>query len=175
MHYKQLTTLLALASSAFSIPTPQNLGTSSINTPPSTLPAANVSPVNQQVDKSGAFVNAGLVGVGLSKLDNTEGLTFLMDENKLRQGQADSFVIFEPTVYEKLEVAVGLGFQPATIRCKILDLNKNEIIATRGQNRDKTFSDANNGFWTLERPSRVSEIICDPGFVANNLNAQPAA
>ena len=163
-----LLTLLTLTSAA---PAPQAAGiqgfapTSAAAAPPAT---------ETKVDKSTIIIDAGRIGVGLAKLNDADGLTFLMDQNLIQAGSPDTFNIHTGVVYEKLEVAVGTGIQPQTLRCKILDPAGRPIFANRGTNLDDTFSDANNGFWTLNPPSQVSSIICDPKFVAFNRNP-PAA
>ncbi|KAK3703220.1 hypothetical protein LTR37_014560 [Vermiconidia calcicola] len=71
--------------------------------------------------------------------------------------------------FEIVEIVVGALVDPE-LRCQLRDQNNEAIIATHGENRDTTFSDADKGEWTFEQESRVSRIVCDPAFVANNLN-----
>ena len=71
--------------------------------------------------------------------------------------------------FQTVELSVGQFIDPA-LRCKVLDNAGRPIILLRGENRDITFSDADKGPWTFEKPqSRVSKIICDPTFVAQKL------
>ncbi|KAF2651153.1 hypothetical protein K491DRAFT_761267 [Lophiostoma macrostomum CBS 122681] len=68
--------------------------------------------------------------------------------------------------YDTIELDVGILVEDQGIRCKVLDNNGKEIIAVRGANTDTTFSDAGKGAWAFQKASEVSQIICDPAFVA---------
>lgn len=67
--------------------------------------------------------------------------------------------------FTSVEISVGSLVDAAT-RCQVLNRAGNPIVATRGENVDTTFSDADKGAWTFNRKSRVSKVICDPAFVA---------
>jgi len=69
--------------------------------------------------------------------------------------------------FETVELAVGSLVEKQDYRCQILDNYGNPLIVLRGANRDITFSDADKGAWTLETPSYVSDIVCNPTFVAS--------
>ncbi|EXJ54643.1 hypothetical protein A1O7_09984 [Cladophialophora yegresii CBS 114405] len=71
--------------------------------------------------------------------------------------------------YETVELSVGSLVEKQDYRCKILDMAGAPLIVLRGENRDITFSDADKGAWTLETPSEVHSIVCDPSFVAQKL------
>jgi len=71
--------------------------------------------------------------------------------------------------FETVELSVGSLVEQQTYRCQILDMAGNPLIVLRGENRDITFSDADKGAWTLETPSEVSDIVCNPTFVAQKL------
>lgn len=74
--------------------------------------------------------------------------------------------------FQTVELTVGKDVVNQAYRCQILDVYGNPLIVLRGANRDTTFSDADKGAWTIEAgSSKVSEIVCDTTFVANNLNA----
>ncbi|EXJ87927.1 hypothetical protein A1O1_04854 [Capronia coronata CBS 617.96] len=68
--------------------------------------------------------------------------------------------------FETVELRVGELVEDQKYRCQVLDHMGNPIIVLRGENRDITFSDAGKGAWTFETPSQVSDIVCDPTFVA---------
>lgn len=67
--------------------------------------------------------------------------------------------------FDTVEVTVGALLDPA-IRCKLKNLRGRQIVATRGENIDVTFSDADKGPWDFEKEQKVGTIICDPAFVA---------
>jgi len=67
--------------------------------------------------------------------------------------------------FETIEISVGAAAQQ-DLRCQVLDSDGNAIIGQRGTNVDNTFSDAGKGPWTFKEATEVSEIICDPTFVA---------
>jgi hypothetical protein len=68
--------------------------------------------------------------------------------------------------YQTVEISVGSQGNQA-LRCKLLNGAGKPIVATRGENVDTTFSDADKGAWTFNRQAKVSKIICDPKFVAD--------
>ena len=68
--------------------------------------------------------------------------------------------------FETVELRVGSLVAKQDERCQILDNYGNPLYVLRNGKRDITFSDADKGAWTLETPSEVSEILCDPNFVA---------
>ncbi|KAL8798301.1 MAG: hypothetical protein Q9182_006774 [Xanthomendoza sp. 2 TL-2023] len=70
--------------------------------------------------------------------------------------------------FETVEVMVGALVQKQDYRCQVLDKGGKPIVATRGTNRDITFSDADKGEWKFERVSQVSKVICDPAFKAGS-------
>jgi hypothetical protein len=70
--------------------------------------------------------------------------------------------------YNTVELSVGAQVNPA-LRCAVLDKKGRSIVVLRGANRDVTFSDADKGPWTFEAGNkRVSNVICDPTFVAQS-------
>ncbi|OCT48144.1 hypothetical protein CLCR_04337 [Cladophialophora carrionii] len=71
--------------------------------------------------------------------------------------------------YETVELSVGSLVEKQDYRCQIQDMAGQPLIVLRGANRDITFSDADKGAWTLENPSAVHKIVCDPTFVAQKL------
>jgi hypothetical protein len=71
--------------------------------------------------------------------------------------------------FETVELEVGSLVEKQDYRCQILDNYGNPLVVLRGENRDITFSDADKGAWTLETPSYVSDIVCNPTFVAQKL------
>jgi len=71
--------------------------------------------------------------------------------------------------FETVELSVGSLVEKQDYRCQILDNYGNPLIVLRGANRDITFSDADKGAWTLETPSYVSDIVCNPTFVATKV------
>lgn len=71
--------------------------------------------------------------------------------------------------YETVELSVGSLVEKQDYRCQILDTAGKPLIVLRGENRDITFSDADKGAWTLETPSEVGDIVCNPTFVAQKL------
>jgi len=71
--------------------------------------------------------------------------------------------------FETVELRVGSLVEKQDYRCQILDIYGQPLIVLRGENRDKTFSDAHKGAWTLETPSEVSDIVCNQSFVAQKL------
>jgi hypothetical protein len=70
--------------------------------------------------------------------------------------------------FETVELSVGSLVAKQDFRCQILDLAGNPLYVLRGGKRDITFSDADKGAWTLETPSEVSDIVCNPTFVARS-------
>jgi len=68
--------------------------------------------------------------------------------------------------FETVELAVGKLVEQQDYRCQILDNYGNPLYVLRGGKRDITFSDADKGAWTLETPSYVSDIVCNPTFQA---------
>ncbi|KIX96294.1 uncharacterized protein Z520_08072 [Fonsecaea multimorphosa CBS 102226] len=83
--------------------------------------------------------------------------------------RAESAPVATSGPFETVELSVGSLVEDQAYRCQILDLYGNPLIVLRGENRDITFSDADKGAWTLETPSEVGEIVCDPTFVAQKL------
>jgi len=71
--------------------------------------------------------------------------------------------------FETVELSVGSLVEKQDYRCQILDMAGNPLYVLRGGKRDITFSDADKGAWTLETPSEVSDIVCNPTFVAQAL------
>jgi len=67
--------------------------------------------------------------------------------------------------WDGFEVSVGADAQQ-NLRCQALDLDGKPLVANRGQNTDKTFSDADKGRWNFVKPVEISQIVCDPTFVA---------
>lgn len=67
--------------------------------------------------------------------------------------------------FDTVEIIVGELVDPA-LRCGLLNGRGKPIVATRGENVDTTFSDADKGPWAFRREQKVSKIICDPAFVA---------
>lgn len=150
--------------------------------------------VQPPADKSNFVIADGQVGVALWQA-NGAGDGVIMDARDLAAGKRDQVTIHTGVTYATLEVVVGNGFNPAGIRCQVKDNHGREVFGkcsirvdcstglpdtnanqgTRGQNLDTTFADGNNGRWTLDPPSHITEIICDPRFVANNRNNQGAA
>jgi hypothetical protein len=167
------TTLLALASSTVAAPTPQVAADSVCNCPSTGTTPSQPATSSAAPDKSGVFVDPGRVGVGLSKLDNSDGLTFLFDQDTLAAGMQDTRDVVQTTLYEKVEIALGDGFANKDLRCQLIDLKGNTVFATRGTNLDDTFSDADKGFWKLVTPTQIDTIVCNSAFKANNRN--PAA
>ncbi|KAH0848840.1 hypothetical protein AYO21_08285 [Fonsecaea monophora] len=83
--------------------------------------------------------------------------------------RAESAPVATSGPFETVELSVGSLVEKQDYRCQILDIHGNPLIVLRGANRDITFSDADKGAWTLETPSEVSDIVCDPTFVAQKL------
>ena len=75
-----------------------------------------------------------------------------------------------PTVggpFTQVQILVDAAAPNQGLRCQVLDQEGVPLIATRGENVDITFADGGNGPWTFNDPKvRVSEIVCDPLFVA---------
>lgn len=69
----------------------------------------------------------------------------------------------EPIETVSLSVT-GANVDP-DLRCQIVGA-KGPIVVIRGENVDITFSDADKGPWTLQHPTVVQKIICDPAFEA---------
>ncbi|EXJ69563.1 uncharacterized protein A1O5_07599 [Cladophialophora psammophila CBS 110553] len=67
--------------------------------------------------------------------------------------------------FNSIEIRLGADVQNKDLRCQALDNYGYPIVATRGENIDITFSDADKGAWTFREASYVSEVICDPTFV----------
>jgi len=67
--------------------------------------------------------------------------------------------------FTSITVAVGPLVNPE-LRCKLKNLHDRAIVATRGENIDTTFSDADKGAWTFQKAQSVGKIICDPKFIA---------
>jgi len=68
--------------------------------------------------------------------------------------------------FETVELRVGALVEKQDYRCQIFDVAGYPITLHRGEKTDTTFSDADKGEWTFDYPSEVSQIICDPSFVA---------
>jgi hypothetical protein len=70
--------------------------------------------------------------------------------------------------YNTVELLLGVGVKKQDLRCRVLDMQGNEITVKRNKNIDTTFSDAGKGAWTFLDPveSEVVAIICDPAFKA---------
>ena len=71
--------------------------------------------------------------------------------------------------FQVLELHVGALVRNQDLRCQLVDDNGEPIVVLRGENRDVTFSDKDGGPWDFENEGEVSNIICDPAFVASNL------
>lgn len=73
--------------------------------------------------------------------------------------------------FNEVEIKVGALVEKQDLRCKVKNNHGRVIIAKRGENVDKTFSDAKKGPWKFVKPeeSKVHEIICDPAFVAEKV------
>lgn len=67
--------------------------------------------------------------------------------------------------FDTVEISVGSQVDPA-LRCALENRHGRPIVAKRGENVDTTFSDADKGPWSFRRSHRVSNVICDPEFVA---------
>lgn len=67
--------------------------------------------------------------------------------------------------FDSVTIDVGPLVDPA-LRCKVKNVHGRAIVATRGENIDTTFSDADKGAWTFNKRSSVSVIVCDAKFVA---------
>ena len=70
--------------------------------------------------------------------------------------------------FETVELRVGDLVKNQEFRCQILDMHSMPLFVLRNGKRDITFSDADKGPWTLETPSEVSDIVCNPTFVAQS-------
>lgn len=71
----------------------------------------------------------------------------------------------EPEPIETVSLdASGANVDPE-LRCQIVGA-AGPIVVLRGENTDVTFSDADKGPWTLQQPTVVQQIICDPAFAA---------
>ncbi|KAF2252891.1 hypothetical protein BU26DRAFT_515313 [Trematosphaeria pertusa] len=68
--------------------------------------------------------------------------------------------------FKTVNLEVGKGVQQQNLRCQVLDDAGKPIVLMRGANVDITFSDADKGEWQFRKESMVSNIICDPTFVA---------
>ena len=74
--------------------------------------------------------------------------------------------------FTTVNILIDEGAELQTLRCQVLDQHGNALIANRGENTDITFADGGNGPWTFqEEEVRVSEVICDPDFVAVDAGA----
>ncbi|KAF2729420.1 hypothetical protein EJ04DRAFT_515973 [Polyplosphaeria fusca] len=70
--------------------------------------------------------------------------------------------------FSKIEIDLGKDVKNTALRCQALGQDQKPLVATRGENVDITFSDADKGAWTFRNPSYVdvSKVVCDPSFVA---------
>jgi len=68
-------------------------------------------------------------------------------------------------IFKTIEISVGAGAQQ-DLRCQALDAAGVALVATRGENTDVTFSDADKGAWTFVEETSVARVVCDPAFVA---------
>ncbi|KAL8727127.1 MAG: hypothetical protein Q9166_006260 [cf. Caloplaca sp. 2 TL-2023] len=69
-----------------------------------------------------------------------------------------------PGPFTSIDIRVGALVQKQDYRCQVLDKAGKPIVATRGANRDITFSDADKGEWRFEKETETSQVICDPAF-----------
>ena len=69
--------------------------------------------------------------------------------------------------FTSVEINVGALVDPE-LRCQLINQRGKKIVATRGDNVDTTFSDADKGPWYFNRPGqKVRNVVCDPAFVAD--------
>lgn len=70
--------------------------------------------------------------------------------------------------FTTINVDVAANATNQALRCQALDEAGVPLIATRGENIDITFSDADKGEWTFvdDEGVYVSAIVCDPAFVS---------
>jgi hypothetical protein len=127
-------------------------------------------PTFKKGDGSGG--NTGVIGddaadkivrVVLSDQATETGVAFELDATK-----RDEEAIKPSTKFSAIEIQAPEAVK-ATLRCQIEDKKGKVIVAKRGENVDKTFSDAGKGAWNFKIPERtqVSKIICDPAFKAD--------
>ncbi|KAF2442792.1 hypothetical protein P171DRAFT_433191 [Karstenula rhodostoma CBS 690.94] len=104
-----------------------------------------------------------IVRVVLSDQATETGVAF-----ELASDKRDEEAIKPSTVFSAIEIQAPADVK-ATLRCQIEDKSGQIIVATRGTNTDKTFSDAGKGAWNFKIPERtqVRKIICDPAFKAD--------
>lgn len=77
----------------------------------------------------------------------------------------NAVAVREPEPIETVSLDVmGANVHPE-LRCQIVGV-EGPIVVLRGENVDVTFSDADKGPWTLQEPTVVKKIICDPAFEA---------
>jgi len=124
---------------------------------PSVVSAVVCDPAFQQIDKSENTVRVQLSGPG--ELATQTVFTGAQREAKPPVGSSGP--------YDTLELDVGILVEDQGVRCQVLDNMGEAIVAVRGANIDTTFSDAGNGPWSFQQASEVSQIICDPAFVAD--------
>ena len=68
--------------------------------------------------------------------------------------------------FETIQIDVGSGADQ-DLRCQALDASGNALVATRGENIDTSFSDADKGPWTFQDPdAEVHAVVCDPALEA---------
>jgi hypothetical protein len=87
---------------------------------------------------------------------------------ELAADKRDEEPIKPSTIFSAIEIQAPDNVKD-TLRCQIEDRSGNIIVAKRGANTDKTFSDAGKGAWNFKLPERtqVSKITCDPAFKAD--------
>jgi len=97
-------------------------------------------------------------------LSNSEGpLPPIVFDNV--EDRAEESPLSGSTPADTVEISVGELVDPA-LRCQLLNRRGKPVVAVRGANTDTTFSDADKGEWTFKREQVVSQVICDPAFVA---------
>lgn len=94
------------------------------------------------------------------RIELGSGTTFNGDETKRQESAPNG----SDGPFETVNIDLGKDIKNKDLRCQILDHAGKPIIATRGENTDITFSDADKNEWTFKKPSKVSKIICDPAF-----------
>lgn len=104
-----------------------------------------------------------IVRVVLSDQATETGVAF-----ELASDKRDEEAIKPSTVFSAIEIRAPADVKE-TLRCQIEDKAGQVIVAVRGANTDKTFSDAGKGAWNFKIPERtqVGKIICDPAFKAD--------
>lgn len=68
--------------------------------------------------------------------------------------------------FKTVELKLGTLVAKQTQRCQVLDSAGKPVTVKRAGKTDITFSDAGKGEWNFDAATQISEIICDPAFVA---------